>query len=156
MRVLLRAMNRRHASVFVDMDNVSVACARRAMQRAKARFEVRRIAVYTDWRRGAPRGAAEMCDELGAEQIHVRNAAGKNSSDIRIAVDVMQSLLTTDVGQYVLVTNDADFRHLLLRIREHGARGIVHNCAPTCSTLLRAWSHECWRDHGCIFSPGKE
>ncbi|AUF82533.1 LabA-like/DUF88 superfamily protein [Tetraselmis virus 1] len=134
----LASIRRKPANVYIDADNVSPLCARHAIEYAKNNFSIKKLSAYTDWRNRS-KGMQSICDSFGVEQIQVGNAPGKNSSDIRMVVDVMQSLLTEQVENYVLVTNDSDFRHLLLRIREMGSTSTVFNCAPTCSKFLAGW-----------------
>nr|WRJ69803.1 LabA-like/DUF88 superfamily protein [Oceanusvirus sp.] len=126
------------AGVFIDSDNVSPMCAERAVEYARSQYDVRRVVVYRDWK-GKESKLRDVCERVGAEQVQVSNARGKNSTDIRMAIDVTAELLTSDTENYVLVTNDSDFRHLLLKIREQGRRSVVFNCVPKPSRLLQGW-----------------
>lgn len=47
-------------------------------------------------------------------------ALGKNASDIGIAVDAVELLLTRDLDAFVLIASDADFTPLAIRLRESG------------------------------------
>ena len=124
--------------MFIDSDNVSPTCAERAVEYARNHYDVRRVVVYRDWEGNANK-LRDVCERVGAEQVQVSNAHGKNSTDIRMVIDVTADLLTSDIENYVLVTNDSDFRHLLLKIREQGRKSTVFNCVAKPSRLLKGW-----------------
>ena len=51
--------------------------------------------------------------------ILLRSDAGKNATDILIAVDAMEFALTRGVKKVLIVSSDGDYRHL---VRRHGHR----------------------------------
>ena len=45
---------------------------------------------------------------------------GKNATDLLMAIDVMEFAPRADLATFVLVSSDADFKHLAVRLREKG------------------------------------
>ncbi|NKX28512.1 NYN domain-containing protein [Rhodobacteraceae bacterium R_SAG6] len=62
--------------------------------------------------------------------VSVRNSGG--SSDILLALDAMELLLSREIRFFVIASSDRDFTHLATRLREHGATviGIGEAKAP--------------------------
>lgn len=56
--------------------------------------------------------------------LQYQYAAGKNTSDIALALDAMEALFDQRADTFCLVTSDSDFAHLCRKLRERGA--IVH------------------------------
>ena len=48
-------------------------------------------------------------------------AAGKNTSDIALALDAMEALFDDRARTFCIVTSDSDFAHLCRKLRERGA-----------------------------------
>ena len=129
--------------LFIDADNVSARCAEQAL-RAAGGSHLCCVRAYKDWNREPQRSKMiEACERLGIEQIQVNRAAKKNSSDIKMCVDIVRLLHTTDMQRFILVTSDSDFRHVLLEIRNHGRVGCVyHGRAAGTSPRLRGFAGE--------------
>lgn len=56
--------------------------------------------------------------------LQYQYAAGKNTSDIALALDAMEALFDGRASTFCLVTSDSDFAYLCRKLRERGA--IVH------------------------------
>lgn len=65
-------------------------------------------------------------------------AAGKNTSDIALAMDAMEALFDERVGIFCLVTSDSDFAGLCRKLRERGAMVHVVGEAKTPEALRNA------------------
>ncbi len=133
------------SGVFIDADNVSPLCAERAIAAARdgGCFTLSFVRAYKDWNREPTDSRlVRACERNGIEQIHVSRASGKNSTDIRMCVDIVRLVHTTDVERFVLVTGDSDFRHVLMEIRGAGKVGCVCHCGPTKSRWLEAYADE--------------
>lgn len=133
------------AGMFIDADNVGPRCAEKALSAARDRGVANLCCVraYKDWNK-EPAGSdfVRACDRLGIEQVHVSRAAGKNSSDIRMCVDIMKMLLSGDMHRFILVTSDSDFRHVLLEIRGMGAVGSVYHGGRDRNRWLAGYADE--------------
>lgn len=66
-------------------------------------------------------------------------AAGKNTSDIALAVDAMEALFDQRAGIFCLVTSDSDFAGLCRKLRERGATVHVIGEAKTSVAWLKTY-----------------
>ena len=82
--------------------------------------------AYADWSqsgsgRGDQRRQRDHLLELGIEPIHLfHSASGKNSSDIRLAIDAVELMYNSPVDTFVIVSSDTDFVPLVSRLRAAG------------------------------------
>lgn len=133
------------AGLFIDADNVSYRCAEKALHVARDRgaSNLCCIRAYKDWNKEPDdSNLVRTCDKMGIEQIQVNRASGKNSSDIKMCVDIMRLLHTTDMHRFILVTSDSDFRHVLLEIRNAGRVGCVYHGGPNRNKWLHGYADE--------------
>ncbi|MGJ7582436.1 NYN domain-containing protein [Variovorax sp. RHLX14] len=106
--------------LLIDADNVSVDVMEQAMHRvlaAHGHLHVRR--AY-----GTPEVALRhqaLFKRLSIRPM-VNLAAGKNSTDIALAVDAMDLAISERPQVIYLVSSDSDFAPLVLRLREKGCR----------------------------------
>jgi len=110
----------RRVMLLIDADNVSGDVIEQAVQRTLAEYgaiHVRR--AYCN---------AEMAVKQQAlfKRLSVRPmvnlSAGKNSTDIALAVDAMDLAIAERPDIAVLVSSDSDFAPLVIRLREKGCR----------------------------------
>lgn len=115
-------------AVFIDYENVALSFRGqynddidwpRVMEPA---IDLGRIAIrrsYADW--GAFRNGQREMLGLGIDLIHVPSKRGKNAADIRIVIDVMEMLATSNsISHVLLVSGDGDFTELVHRLRANG------------------------------------
>lgn len=103
----------------------------------KGRINVKR--AYCDWQRFST--AVTPLHELGIELIEIPDRAytGKNSADIRLAVDAMEVCFTKDhLDTFVICSGDSDFSPLVAKLKEHGKRVIGVGMRQATSSLLAA------------------
>ncbi len=100
-------------AVLVDGENVSVKFAEPIMKRARKAGDVRIKRVF---------GNACMLpgwdDCPGFRLVHT--GSGKNSADMKLAIDAMNLVCDGLVDQFVIVTSDSDFSHLAYALCERG------------------------------------
>ena len=102
-------------AVLVDGENMSVEHVDAILMRSKKLGALRVRCVFgnacllPDWR-----------DQPGFRMVHT--GTGKNSADIKMAIDAMELACTQEIEQFVIVTSDSDFSHLAHALRERGAR----------------------------------
>ena len=115
-------------AVFIDYENVALSFRgkynddidwTRVMEPA---IDLGRIAIrrsYADW--GAFRNGQREMLGLGIDLVHVPSKRGKNAADIRIVIDVMEMLVTSNnITHVFLVSGDGDFTELVHRLRANG------------------------------------
>jgi uncharacterized protein (TIGR00288 family) len=93
--------------------------------------------AYCDWQRFAD--AITPLHELGVELIEIPDRAftGKNSADIRLAVDAIEICFTRDhVDTFVILSGDSDFSPLVAKLKEFGKTVIGVGMKESTSALL--------------------
>lgn len=108
-------------AVLVDCDNASPEAAEHAL-RVVAQFGrvvLRRgygnhQTLANKWQEALVRLAFTPC-------LQYQYAAGKNTSDIALALDAIEAMFDNRADTFCLVTSDSDFAYLCRKLRERGA-----------------------------------
>jgi uncharacterized protein (TIGR00288 family) len=110
----------RQIAVLIDFENVGLNEIQWLFDQISdvGRIIVRR--AYADWSVASNR--RDQLLELGIEPIQLFRSAsgGKNSSDIRLAIDAVDILYTSPVDTFVIVSSDSDFVPLVSKLRAAG------------------------------------
>lgn len=106
--------------LLIDADNVSADVIEQAMRQALERFG----AVHVRRAYCTPESALKQQKLLRELSIRpmVNLAAGKNSTDIALAVDAVDLAIAERPDVAVIVSSDSDFAPLVSRLREKGCR----------------------------------
>lgn len=111
-------------AVLIDFENVGLESIQWLFDQISdvGRIIVRR--AYADWSDVGKSDARKKRDqllELGVEPIHLfQSASGKNSSDIRLAIDAVDLLYLSPIDTFVIVSSDSDFVPLVSKLRAAG------------------------------------
>ncbi|MBO9650181.1 MAG: NYN domain-containing protein [Variovorax sp.] len=107
-------------TLLIDADNVSADVIEQAVQRTMTEYgniHVRRAYCNTE---------TALKQQALFKRLQVRPmvniSAGKNSTDIAMAVDAMDLVIAERPDVVVLVSSDSDFAPLVIRLREKGCR----------------------------------
>lgn len=140
-------------AVFIDYENLAMGTGERSRKGKqkpgpapdmsavlgrlveKGRISVKR--AYCDWQRFET--AVTPLHELGVELIEIPGRAytGKNSADIRLAVDAMEmSFAKTHIDTFVICSGDSDFSPLVAKLKELGKQVIGVGTKTSTSDLL--------------------
>jgi uncharacterized protein (TIGR00288 family) len=125
-------------AVLVDCDNTSPEVLEHAL-RVVAQFGrvvLRRgygnhSTLANKWQEALVRLAFTPC-------LQYQYAAGKNTSDIALALDAMEALFDHRADTFCLVTSDSDFAYLCRKLRERGATVHIVGEAKTPDALRNA------------------
>lgn len=125
-------------AVLVDCDNTSPEVLEFAL-RVVAQFGrvvLRRgygnhATLANKWQEALVRLAFTPC-------LQYQYAAGKNTSDIALALDAMEALFDSRADTFCLVTSDSDFAYLCRKLRERGATVHIVGEAKTPDALRNA------------------
>ena len=93
--------------------------------------------AYCDWQRFTD--AITPLHELGIELIEIPDRAftGKNSADIRLAVDAVEVCLTREhIDTFAILSGDSDFSPLVAKLKEFGKHVIGVGMREATSSLL--------------------
>ena len=140
-------------AVLIDYENLALGTGRRKRnghQEVGPMPDVKRILerlvdkgritakrAYCDWQRFSD--AITPLHELGIELIEIPDRAytGKNSADIRLAVDAMEICLTKDhIDTFAILSGDSDFSPLVSKLKEFGKTVIGVGMKEATSSLL--------------------
>ena len=112
-------------AVLIDFENVGLGSIRWLFDQVSdiGRITIRR--AYADWSAAAgkrdQRQQRDRLLELGIEPIHLfHSVSGKNSSDIRLAIDAIELMYLSPVDTFVIVSSDTDFVPLVSKLRAAG------------------------------------
>ncbi|MGH9844843.1 MAG: NYN domain-containing protein [Blastocatellia bacterium] len=137
-------------AVYIDFENISLSATRQfgdfdlglVLKAIQQRGRVTLKRAYGDWSRlGAYRDAVrENAVELVQLYSYSYQQGGKNRADIRLVIDVMESLFTLDyIETVVIVSGDSDFSSVMSKVREYGKHTIgVGVRASTSDMLIKA------------------
>lgn len=113
-----------HVAVLVDCDNTSPDILEYTLRVATqfGRVVLRRgygnhATLANKWQEALVRLAFTPC-------LQYQYAAGKNTSDIALALDAIEALFDARANTFCIVTSDSDFAYLCRKLRERGA--LVH------------------------------
>lgn len=137
-------LNVQHTAILIDAENTSHNAIEMIMREA-ARFGVlsaRRI--YADWTSPQSQSWKNRLIEHAIVPIQqFSNTTGKNATDSTMIIDAMDLLYSKRYNTFVLVSSDADFTRLAIRLREDGMHvvGIGREQTPlaftkACSTFV--------------------
>lgn len=93
--------------------------------------------AYCDWNRF--QDAVTPLHELGIELIEIpdRAVTGKNSADIRLAVDAVEMCLTREpIDTFAILSGDSDFSPVVSKLKEYGKYVIGVGMQASTSSLL--------------------
>ena len=94
--------------------------------------------AFADWNKESRDVQTEL-QQLGIELIHqMTSTSGKNSSDIRLAIETIDLMHTSpvDIEAYVIASSDADFYPLVAKLRSSGKTVIVAGRKTKTSDML--------------------
>ena len=107
-------------AVLIDVENVGLSPVQELFDQLAnvGRIIVKR--AYGDWS-GTRARDRDRLQALGIEPIHVfHSATGKNSADIRLAIDAIELSFQSPVDTFVVVSSDSDFVPLVGKLRAAG------------------------------------
>ena len=129
----------RQLAVLIDLENVGLSSIQWLFDQISdvGRMIVRR--AYADW--SSAKSSRDQVLQLGIDPIHLFRStnSGKNSSDIRLAIDAVDLLYQSPVDTFVIVSSDSDFVPLVMKLRSAGKTvfGAGRKSAAS-STLVRS------------------
>ena len=110
----------RQLAVLIDFENTGLKAMQWLFDQVS---DIGRIIVkraYADWSVEADK--RDQLLELGIEPVHLFHSSrgGKNSSDIRLAIDAIELLHQSPVDTFIIVSSDSDFVPLVSKLRSAG------------------------------------
>ena len=146
--------NEHSLAVFIDYENLALGATPKGggkripatkpdigkvLERLVDKGRITAKRAYSDWQR-FPDAVSDL-HALGIEltEIPDRPYTGKNSADIRLAVDAVDLCHTKDyIDTFVIVSGDSDFTPLVSKLKENGKTVIGVGMYDSTSELLAA------------------
>ena len=108
-------------ALFIDADNISAQYAHDIINTAQNYGTLTLKRVYTNWTKSVAHTWKDECITHGLTTIQqFDHLSGKNSSDMAISVDVIESLFTKQIDVFCLATSDSDFTPICIKLQEYG------------------------------------
>ena len=136
---LVKKLADANVAVLIDFENVGLDAIQYLLDQLS---DVGRVIIkraYGDW--SVQRSKQEQLIEQGIEAVHQYRStrSGKNSSDIRMAIEATDLLHTSPIDTFVIVSSDSDFVPLVSKLRSSGKTVIGSGRRDaTSSTLIRS------------------
>ena len=113
-------------ALFIDCENISYKLCDEIMKRLNEIGEVCIRKAYGDWRKEALHSWVGLLLQYSIEPIQILTGnrqddgdrRGKNSSDIKLTIDVVNTLYSRNIDYIALATSDSDFAPLAQEIRK--------------------------------------
>jgi uncharacterized protein (TIGR00288 family) len=139
------AETERTLAVFIDFENLAIGFKHRRgefdihkiLERLVEKGKVISKKAYADW--GEYKQYTKALHENAIELIEIprRQMTGKNSADIRLAVDAMDLAWSKEhIDTFVVVSGDSDFSPLVSKLKENGKHVIGIGMKESTSDLL--------------------
>jgi len=105
--------------------------------------------AYGNWKKRGLSGWEQMLHEYAIQPVQNFDIVkGKNATDMSLAIDAMDVLYTKQVETFCLVSSDADFTPLILRLRADGKKVIGFGGKQTPVPFMNSCSHFLYLDEG--------
>jgi len=104
--------------IYIDCDNISVKSIDKIMECIKSKGKIIKSNGYNDWNKRGTSKWLEKTKNLGIIPIQSNRIKGKNSTDLKICVDLMEDLYKNKyISMFCIVTSDSDYIHLVSKIK---------------------------------------
>ena len=108
-------------ALFIDADNISPKFGKQIIETLESRGEIFIRRIYGNWEKIFLHGWNECILNFSLRAVQQPDyVAGKNATDMSLAIDAMDVLYGGKAEIFALVSNDSDFTPLVVRLREGG------------------------------------
>lgn len=125
-----------NAAIFIDADNINAKDSKRIIYEVGKRGVIKLKRVYGDWTCPDLKPWKLAAQDDGILKIQADRIAQKNSTDIKIVVDVMKTIYTMkNIHIICIVTSDSDYAHVAETVRIEGKKLIFVGSANANNAL---------------------
>tara|TARA_B100001287_G_C22605684_1_gene492602 strand:- start:360 stop:1133 length:774 start_codon:yes stop_codon:yes gene_type:complete len=105
-------------AMYIDGDNVSYKDIEIILKEVNSYGRIIISRVYGDWSKDNMNNWLKTSTEHGILQVQCGRISGKNSSDIKLCVDLMKDLYSINsISLFFIITSDSDYRHIVPEIK---------------------------------------
>lgn len=133
--------NDKKIAVFFDCENISARYVQEIFDDLANIGEVIIRKAYANWKDNKSKSWSDLLQEFAIDAIQVfPHSFNKNTSDIRIVIDVLNIMNLSKVDTIVLVSSDSDFTDLAKDIKSKRFEVIGYGEIKTPNSLRNAYS----------------
>lgn len=131
-------------AVFIDFENFGDDFdAKKIITKLKEKGRILLKKAYADWGRYYSFKRTMLENSIDLIELPSHSNKGKNSSDIKLVVDALETALVKDyIGTFVVVSGDSDYTPLISKLRELNKYVIVIGHKKNMSSLLAGYCDE--------------
>jgi uncharacterized protein (TIGR00288 family) len=136
----------KNLALFIDFDNIALGLKSSPKKKFEVRLVLERLLekgkiiikkAYADWSRYPEYKNGLHAAGIEMLEIPKRQISGKNSADIRLAVDAMDLCYSKEhLDTFVILSGDSDFSPLVAKLRENNKSVIGMGVRDSSSVLL--------------------
>lgn len=134
---------RNKVAVLIDCENIHPSQIGKIIETAEAYGQVSVPRGYADWGGAVSREWKNVCARWAIRAVHCfQYRAGKNSSDIQLAVDAMDVLHNQEADVICIASTDSDYANLAIRLRQGGLKVVgigMENAVDGWKEACTAW-----------------
>ncbi len=121
-------------AVYIDGDNTSHNDMQFILKEIKSYGRIIISRVYGDWSQKNMKNWLTTSSKYGIIPIQCERISGKNSSDIKLCVDIMRDLYSIDnISMFYIITTDSDYRHVISEIKLMNKK--IHCIGNDCANI---------------------
>lgn len=137
-------INISNIAVFIDFENFGDEFdAKKIITKLKEKGRILLKKAYADWGRYYSIKRTMMENSIDLIELPSHSNKGKNSSDIKLVVDALETALVKDyIDTFVVVSGDSDYTPLISKLRELNKYVIVIGHKKNMSSLLAGYCDE--------------
>lgn len=116
-------MTTKKIALFIDADNISAKFGKKIIDALEKHGEIFIRRIYGNWEKNSLRSWNDCILNFSLRAVQQPDyVAGKNATDMSLAIDAMDILYSGKAEIFALVSNDSDFTPLAIRLREGGMK----------------------------------
>ena len=110
-------------ALFIDADNISAKFGKQIIETLEKHGEIFIRRIYGNWEKNSLRSWNDCILNFSLRAVQQPDyVAGKNATDMSLAIDAMDILYSGKAEIFALISNDSDFTPLAIRLREGGMK----------------------------------
>ena len=116
-------MTTKKIALFIDADNISAKFGKQIIDALEKHGEIFIRRIYGNWEKNSLRSWNDCILNFSLRAVQQPDyVAGKNATDMSLAIDAMDILYSGKAEIFALISNDSDFTPLAIRLREGGMK----------------------------------
>ena len=116
-------MTTKKIALFIDADNISAKFGKQIIENLEKHGEIFIRRIYGNWEKNSLRSWNDCILNFSLRAVQQPDyVAGKNATDMSLAIDAMDILYNGKAEIFALISNDSDFTPLAIRLREGGMK----------------------------------